>query len=182
LSWKDISWLKSITSLPIILKGIQCGEDAVLAARAGCKAIIVSNHGGRQLDFARSAVEVLPEVMDALRAIHADKHMEVYVDGGIRRGTDIFKCLALGARAVGIGRPVLYGMAGYGEAGSTRVIEMLRDELVMTMRLMGTPTVQDIRSDMVITRNLADHAALVPDSLSNSVYQPLVPQSAFARL
>jgi len=181
--WKDIDWLKSITGdVPIVLKGIQCAEDAVLAVQHGIKGIILSNHGGRQLDFARSGVEVLPEVMSALRAIHAEKDIEVYVDGGIRRGTDIFKCLALGARGVGIGRPTLYGMASYGEAGATRVIEMLHEELILVMKLLGTPTLNDIRPEMVITRNLSDHTVFITDSLSSSIYQPLVPQSAFSRL
>lgn len=107
LNWKDIEWFRSITKMPILLKGIQTAEDAVLAARHGCQGIVLSNHGGRQLDFAPSAIEILPEVMDALKAEGLDKNFEVYVDGGIRRGTDIFKAIALGAKGVGIGRPAL---------------------------------------------------------------------------
>lgn len=86
LCWEDIKWFRSITSLPIVLKGIQCGEDAVKAVEYGVQGIVVSNHGGRQLDFARSAIEILPEVMDALKAIGAEKKLEIFVDGGIRRG------------------------------------------------------------------------------------------------
>ncbi len=86
MCWEDIKWFRSITSLPIVLKGIQCGEDAVKAVEYGVQGIVVSNHGGRQLDFARSAIEILPEVMDALKAIGAEKKLEIFVDGGIRRG------------------------------------------------------------------------------------------------
>ena len=164
--------------MPIVIKGIQTGEDAILAVRHNVQGIIISNHGGRQLDYARSAVEVLVEVMAALKAIGAEKEIEVYVDGGIRRGTDIFKCLALGAKAVGIGRPALYGLASYGEAGVLRVLDILKDELEMSMRLMGTPTVDSIKPEMVATRNIADHTALVPsDSLFNTVYQNMTPYS-----
>lgn len=107
LNWKDVAWFKQITKMPIIIKGIQTPEDAVLAAKYGCQGVVLSNHGGRQLDFAPSAIEILPEVMDALRAEGLEKNFEVYVDGGIRRGSDIFKALALGAKGVGIGRPFL---------------------------------------------------------------------------
>lgn len=107
LCWDDIAWFKSITKMPILIKGIQTPEDAVLAAKHGCQGIVVSNHGGRQLDFAPSAIEILPEVMSALKREKLDEGFEVYVDGGIRRGSDIFKAIALGAKGVGIGRPSL---------------------------------------------------------------------------
>jgi len=174
LNWGDLAWFKSITKMPIILKGIQCGEDAILAVKHGVQGIVVSNHGGRQLDFARSGVEMLVEVMDALKSIGAEKKIEVLVDGGIRRGTDIFKCLALGARAVGIGRPSLYAMAGYGQEGVERMIQLLKEELFVCMRLMGTPTIADIKSNMVITRNISDHFAASPqDHLALETYIPL---------
>eukprot|EP00164_Ancoracysta_twista_P002679 GFYU01003563.1.p1 GENE.GFYU01003563.1~~GFYU01003563.1.p1 ORF type:complete len:498 (+),score=153.23 GFYU01003563.1:29-1495(+) len=176
LSWKDIAWLRSITNMEIILKGVQCGEDAVLAAQHGIKGIVLSNHGGRQLDYARSGIEVLVEVMAALKAAGAEKSMEVYVDGGIRRGTDIFKAIALGATAVGIGRPVLYGMAAYGQEGVEKVIQLLKDELEMVMRLMGTPTLADIRPEMICTRNIGDHIPpMARDSLADATYIPLAP-------
>jgi L-lactate dehydrogenase (cytochrome) len=177
LSWKDLPWFRSITSLPIVLKGVQCGEDAVLAYQHGVNGIVVSNHGGRQLDFARSAIEVLPEVMDALRGINADlTKFEVYIDGGIRRGTDIFKALALGARAVGIGRPFLFAMSTYGEDGVKHAIQILRDEFEMVMRLMGTPTLRDIKPQMLCTKNLATHVTAVPqDHLSDDIYDHLQP-------
>lgn len=107
LSWSDVDWLKSITKMPILLKGVQTADDAVIAARHGLQGIVLSNHGGRQLDFAPSGIEILAEVMDRLRAEGLDKNFEVYVDGGIRRGSDIFKAVALGATGVGIGRPAL---------------------------------------------------------------------------
>lgn len=105
-------------------QGVQCAEDALLAAERGLDGIVCSNHGGRQLDTSRSGVEVLVEVMAALRERGLQDRLEVYVDGGVRRGTDVLKALALGAKAVGIGRPTLYAMAGYGTAGVERVFEV----------------------------------------------------------
>ena len=154
LSWSDIEWIAGVTKLPVCLKGIQSGQDAVLAAQRGAHAIVVSNHGGRQLDYARSGVEVLVEVTTALRDAGLDGKMSIFVDGGIRRGTDIFKCLAIGADGVGIGRPVLHGLAAYGEAGVIKAITMLRDEFATCMMMMGCPTVSDIRPEMVITSKL----------------------------
>jgi L-lactate dehydrogenase (cytochrome) len=162
LCWDDVKWLKSITKMKIVIKGIQCGEDAVLAVEHGCDGIICSNHGGRQLDFSRSGIEVLIEVMDALEKINARDKLEVYVDGGVRRGTDIFKALALGAKAVGIGRPALWGLGSYGQEGVERVLEILDAELRMCMALMGCPSLKDIRKEMVITKNITDHIAPVP--------------------
>ena len=154
LAWSDIEWIAGVTKVPICLKGIQSGKDAVLATQRGAKAIVVSNHGGRQLDYSRSGVEVLIEVMGALRAAGLDRQITVFVDGGIRRGTDIFKCLALGAKGVGIGRPVLYGLAAYGESGVVKTITMLRDEFATCLMMMGCPTVGDIEEEMVLTSKL----------------------------
>jgi L-lactate dehydrogenase (cytochrome) len=160
--------------MPIFLKGIGSGADAVRAVEAGCDGIVVSNHGGRQLDLARSGIEVLVEVMDALRAAgHAGK-LDVFVDGGVRRGTDVFKALALGAKAVGIGRPTLYGLASYGQAGVERVLQIFKDELTMCMQLMGTPTLADISKDSVLTRNIHDHFVASPrHNLFSDTYEPL---------
>jgi L-lactate dehydrogenase (cytochrome) len=154
LSWSDIEWIAGVTHLTLCLKGIQSGKDAVLAAQRGAKAIVVSNHGGRQLDYARSGAEMLIEVITALREAGLDRQMTVFVDGGIRRGTDIFKCLALGADGVGIGRPVLHGLAAYGEAGIVKTITMLRDEFAMCLMMMGCPAVTDIKEEMVVTSKL----------------------------
>jgi L-lactate dehydrogenase (cytochrome) len=175
LKWADLEWFKTITKMPLLLKGVQCAEDAVLAYQAGMNGVVLSNHGGRQLDYSRSAVEVLCEVMPALRAVNADlSKFEVYVDGGIRRGTDIFKAIALGARGVGIGRPTLYGMAAYGQEGAERVIQLLKEELEMCMRLMGTPTLAHITPNHVLTRNISDHFAVQgTDHLAASSYEPL---------
>lgn len=179
LNWADITWLQTITKMPIILKGVQCGEDAVKAYEYGCAGVVLSNHGGRQLETSRSGIEILPECMDALRSVNAPKTFEVYVDGGIRRATDIIKCLALGATAVGIGRPALYSMASYGEAGVCRYIELLKEEMEMNMRLLGTPTIKDIGPQHVITKNLSDHVGPpAMDNLAQQVYIPLESQMA----
>jgi len=181
LNWKDLAWFKSITKLPIILKGVQCAEDALMAFRHGCQGVVLSNHGGRQLDLARSGIEILPEVMEALRMEpgYTKDKFQVFVDGGIRRGADIFKAIALGATAVGIGRPTIYSLAAYGRQGVEHMIDIFKTELEMCMRLMGTPTIHDIKPAHVITKNLSDHFAVQPqDNLMNGVYEPLVTQAS----
>jgi 4-hydroxymandelate oxidase len=139
LTWESLSWLRSITSLPILLKGILTAEDALLAIEHGIDGIIVSNHGGRQLDSALAGIEALPEIVEAVAG-----HCEVYLDGGVRRGTDILKALALGARAVLVGRPVLWGLAVNGAEGAYHVLEILRKELELAMALSGRPTLNSI--------------------------------------
>jgi len=177
LNWDDMPWFKSITKMPILLKGVQCGEDAVMAFEAGLQGCVLSNHGGRQLDTCRSGIEVLPEVMAALDEAGCSREkFSVFIDGGIRRGADIFKAVALGAKACGVGRPVLYSLASYGEKGIVRMVRMLMDELQMVMRLSGTPSVASITPEHVITRNLADHIVPLPcDSLVQNTYMPLLP-------
>lgn len=176
LSWKDLKWLRSLTDLPLVLKGVQTAEDAILAAEHGCNGIVLSNHGGRQLDYARAAIEILPEVMEALRSRNLDRKVEVYVDGGIRRASDIFKAVALGAKAVGIGRPFLYAMSSYGQPGVERAIQLLQDEMEMVMRLMGAPTIPDITASMVCTRSLSMHVSTFPkDHLAAKTYERLEP-------
>jgi isopentenyl diphosphate isomerase/L-lactate dehydrogenase-like FMN-dependent dehydrogenase len=139
-----LSWLRSITSLPILLKGILTAEDALLAIEHGMDGIIVSNHGGRQLDTALTSIEALPEIVEAVAG-----RCEVYCDGGIRRGTDILKALSLGARAVLVGRPVLWGLAVDGAEGAYQVLEMLRKELELAMALSGRPTLNSIDRTLV---------------------------------
>jgi L-lactate dehydrogenase (cytochrome) len=139
VTWKDIEWAKSLWGGPLALKGIVNPEDARLAADHGVDALIVSNHGGRQLDGARSAISALPDVVDAV-----DGRMEVILDGGVRRGTDIIKALALGAKACMIGRPFLYGLASMGGPGVTRTLEILRNELDVGLALMGRASVRDL--------------------------------------
>jgi len=144
LTWESIAWLRRVTSLPIVIKGILTAEDAQLAAEHGVDGIVVSNHGGRQLDTTLPAIEALPDVVEAVAG-----RCEVYMDGGIRRGTDVLKALALGARAVLLGRPVLWGLAANGAAGVRHVLEMLRDELELAMVLSGRPTLASIDRSLV---------------------------------
>jgi 4-hydroxymandelate oxidase len=144
LTWESIAWLRGVTSLPIVIKGILTAEDAQLAAEHGVDGIVVSNHGGRQLDTTLPAIEALPEVVEAIAG-----RCEVYMDGGIRRGTDVLKALALGARAVLLGRPVLWGLAANGAVGVRHVLEILRDELELAMVLSGRPTLASIDRSLV---------------------------------
>ncbi len=144
LTWESLSWLRSITSLPILLKGILTEEDALLAIEHGMDGIIVSNHGGRQLDTALASIEALPEIVKAVAG-----RCEVYFDGGIRRGTDILKALALGAQAVMVGRPVLWGLAANGAEGAYHVLEILHKELELAMALSGRPTLASIDQTLV---------------------------------
>ena len=144
LSWRDVEWLRGITDLPIVLKGILTAEDAELAVQHGAAAIWISNHGGRQLDTAVASIEALPEVVQAV-----DGRAEVYLDGGIRRGTDVLKALALGARAVFLGRPVLYGLACGGEAGVSRMLDLLTEELRLAMALSGQSDVAGLSPALV---------------------------------
>ena len=138
-TWSYLDWLADNTTLPLVVKGIMTGEDARLCVEHGVKGLIVSNHGARQLDTTFASVEVLPEAVEAV-----DGRAEVYLDGGIRRGTDVLKALALGARAVLIGRPLFWGLAVDGEPGLQAVIQMLHDELEMAMGMCGRPTVHSI--------------------------------------
>lgn len=125
LSWKDIPWFKSVTKMPILLKGVQRVEDVIRAMSVGVDGVVLSNHGGRQLDTARSGVEILAEVMPEIRRLGLQDRLEtfeIYIDGGIRRATDIIKALCLGAKGVGIGRPFLYAMSAYGLPGVDRAM------------------------------------------------------------
>jgi 4-hydroxymandelate oxidase len=132
LSWRDIERVAAESSLPVLVKGILTGEDAMLAAQAGARGIVVSNHGGRQLDTVLTGADALPEVLEAV-----GDQLEVIVDGGVRRGTDVLKALALGARAVMVGRPVLWGLAVDGADGATRVLEILLGEFDSALALSG---------------------------------------------
>lgn len=144
LSWSDLQWIRSITDLPIILKGILTAEDAKLAVHYGCAGVIVSNHGGRQLDTAPASIEALPEVVDAI-----DGRIDVYIDGGIRRGSDVLMALALGAKAVFIGRAYLWGLGWNGQKGVERVLDILNTELRLAMTLSGVRSMKDITSSLV---------------------------------
>jgi 4-hydroxymandelate oxidase len=139
LTWKDIEWISSISRLPILLKGVLSPEDAIRAVNTGVAALIVSNHGARNLDTLPSTAEALPRVVEKLNG-----KLPVLVDGGIRRGTDVLKALAMGAKAVLIGRPYLYALAYAGAAGVARVLEILRTELMMAMALTGRTAIHQV--------------------------------------
>jgi 4-hydroxymandelate oxidase len=143
-SWKDLAWLRSLSDLPLIVKGLVRADDAVRAVEHGVAGIVVSNHGGRQLDTAVTGVRALPDIAAAV-----GDRLLVMMDGGIRRGTDIIKALALGAGAVMVGRPALWGLAADGEAGARRVLELLLKELDLAMALCGTPRLSDISRDLL---------------------------------
>lgn len=176
LSWKDIPWFLSVTKMPIILKGVQRVEDVLRAIDAGVQGVVLSNHGGRQLDTARSGIEVLAEVMPVLRQQGLEDKIEIFVDGGIRRATDILKALCLGAKGVGIGRPFLYAMSTYGIDGVDRAMQLLKDEMEMNMRLIGAACIDDLKPSMVDARGLSSHGHIqtVPqDVLGYAVYDGL---------
>ncbi len=144
-TWDDIGWLRSLTRLPLLLKGIMTVEDACRAVDAGVDGLIISNHGGRQIDGTEASIEVLPAIAAAVGG-----RTTLLLDSGIRRGTDVLKALALGANAVLIGRPPLWGLAAGGEAGVHRVVAILRDELETAMIQLGRPTIASIDRSLVV--------------------------------
>jgi isopentenyl diphosphate isomerase/L-lactate dehydrogenase-like FMN-dependent dehydrogenase len=143
-TWEMVDRLKKLTTMKLVLKGIETREDARMAREHGVDGILVSNHGGRASEDLRPTIESLPEVIEG-----AGNGIPVIVDGGFRRGTDIYKALALGARAVGVGRPYVWGLTAFGQEGVERVLEILRAELTLTMKQMGTPSVKDITAARV---------------------------------
>ncbi len=145
MDWDDLAWLRSVCPIPLIAKGVLRADDAARAVDAGCDGVWVSNHGGRQLDTSIATADALPEVSGAVRA-----RALVVVDGGVRRGIDVLKALALGADVVAVGRPVLWGLAVNGADGVQRVLETLRDELSLAMALSGCRAPDEISSDLVV--------------------------------
>jgi L-lactate dehydrogenase (cytochrome) len=139
VTWSDLSWIRRVWDGPLIIKGIHTAEDARRGVDEGVDAIVVSNHGGRQLDGVAASLRVLPEVRDAV-----GDRIEVLMDGGIRRGSDIVKALCLGARAVLAGRAYIYGLAAAGEEGVSRALEILQSDMVRTMKLLGVPSLADL--------------------------------------
>jgi isopentenyl diphosphate isomerase/L-lactate dehydrogenase-like FMN-dependent dehydrogenase len=139
LSWRDLEWVRTATDLPLVLKGILTREDATLAVEHGADAVWVSNHGGRQLDGVAASLDALPEIVEAVAG-----RCEVYVDGGFRRGTDVLKALALGARAAFVGRPAAAGLAVGGEAGVAAVLGLLRDEIALGLGLLGCTSPEQV--------------------------------------
>jgi 4-hydroxymandelate oxidase len=144
-TWSYVDRLKKLTKMKILLKGLDNADDAKLAVEHGADGIIVSNHGGRAAETLRATIDCLPEVVAAVNG-----RVPVLVDGGFRRGTDVFKALALGAKGVGIGRPYIWGLSAFGQEGVERVLEILRAELTLTMRQMGAPTIRDIKPSHVL--------------------------------
>lgn len=152
LTWNAVGWLRAQTTLPVLVKGILTEEDARIAVENGVDGIIVSNHGGRQLDGALAAIDALPEVVDAVSG-----RCEVLMDGGVRRGTDVLKALALGARAVCIGRPYLWGLAAAGEDGVSDVLRILREELRLALALSGRPTIASVDGSLTHRGNAGEN-------------------------
>ena len=154
LTWADLSWLRSITRLPVLVKGIMTPEDALLTAEHGASGVIVSNHGGRQLDGCLATVDALQPVVKALAG-----RLPVFMDGGVRRGTDVLKALALGAQMVFVGRPMLWGLAHDGQRGARLALTLLRDELQLAMGLCGKHGTISVRI-LPVRRAATRHGAL----------------------
>ena len=147
LTWRDVAWLKSITKLPLILKGILHPEDAKLAVQHGASGIIVSNHGARQLDGVPASIDVLEMVVKAVN--ESDPNIEVYLDGGVRKGTDVLKALGFGAKMVMVGRPVIWGLAYNGKEGVSKTLSLLRSEFDLSMALSGCTSLDDIKGELI---------------------------------
>lgn len=147
LTWEHIGQIKKLSSMKLLIKGIETREDALLCIENGADGIVVSNHGGRAEESGRGTIECLPEVLDG-----AGGRVPVLIDGGFRRGADVFKALAMGARAVGIGRPYIWGLAAFGQPGVERVIEMLRAELALVMKQCGTRSIAEVTRSFIIQR------------------------------
>jgi isopentenyl diphosphate isomerase/L-lactate dehydrogenase-like FMN-dependent dehydrogenase len=144
LTWHDVERIAGEAQLPLLVKGVLTAEDALLSCEHGATGVVVSNHGGRQLDGVAATIDALPEVVEAV-----DERVEVLVDGGIRRGADVVKALALGARAVLVGRPILWGLTCDGERGVTHVLELLRGEVLNALQLVGCTSPADVTRDRV---------------------------------
>ena len=138
-TWSYVERLKKMTRMKLVLKGIDTAEDAKLARENGADGLVVSNHGGRSTETGRGTIDILPEVVDAV-----GRQFPVFVDGGFRRGSDVYKALAIGARAVGIGRPYIYGLSAFGQEGVEQILDIFRAELTLTMRQCGTPSIAQI--------------------------------------
>ncbi|KAM0751511.1 L-mandelate dehydrogenase [Meredithblackwellia eburnea MCA 4105] len=148
VTWKDLAWIKKHTGgLPLYIKGVATVEDVQLARKHGATGVLLSNHGGRQLDYARSPLDTLIEIVETDPSLTKD--LEVYVDGGVRRGTDVLKALCLGAKGVGMGRPFLYAQSAYADKGVVRTVRIMENEIITGMRLLGARTLKDLKPEMV---------------------------------
>ena len=164
LHWSDLDWLRSVTNMPIVIKGIQTAEDARLCAENGVEGLVVSNHGGHALDGTEGTIDMLPEVVDAV-----GNSLEVYVDGGIRHGADVLKCLALGAKAAFIGRPIFWGLSVDGQDGLSHILEILRDELDVAMGLCGLSDIKNANPSLVSYPGSRNHRGGLIASLDRLV-------------
>ena len=163
--------------MPIILKGVATWEDTVLAIEAGVQGVVLSNHGGRQLDMARSGLEILVEVIAELkkRKLWPNPNFHIFIDGGVRRASDILKALALGASAVGIGKGFLYSYCAYGQEGVERAIDILKDEMTMDMRMLGITKISELVPEMVDASGLTAHPVPSPEHvLYNNTCERLI--------
>ena len=158
LNWRDLEWLRSLTSMPLVIKGIQTAEDARLCAENGCEALVVSNHGGHAMQGTAGSIDMLPSIADAV-----GDRLEVYFDGGVRRGPDVLKALALGAKATFVGRPIFWGLSVGGEDGVSNCIEILRQELKVAMGLCGVTDARKV--DRSVAQDPAASAASVVGDL-----------------
>lgn len=180
LNWNDLAWFRSITKMPIILKGVQCVEDALKAIDYGVDGIVLSNHGGRQLDSVKAPIENLAELAPLLKERNLFEKVDIFIDGGVRRGSDVIKAIALGAKGVGIGRPFLYAMSTYGDEGVYKAIQILKDEMVMNMRLLGAPSMEALNDSFVDSSAL--NRSIPDDRLFSSVYEQLEPPEFKSKL
>lgn len=171
LSWNDIAWFREVTKMPIILKGIQTVEDSLKAIEYNLDGIVLSNHGGRQLEFSKPPIDVLAELHPILKSRNLLDKLEIYIDGGVRRASDIMKAVCLGAKGVGLGRPFLYAMSTYGDEGVFKAIQILKDEMTMNMRLLGVTSIDQL-NDSFVEQN--SNISIPTDKLFDDVYQPLV--------
>ncbi|KAH3668340.1 hypothetical protein OGAPHI_002094 [Ogataea philodendri] len=170
VTWDHIKKIKESTDLPIVLKGVLNKNDVLKAAEAGLAGALISSHGGRQLDFAMPTIEILAESKQLLKEKGLDKNFELFIDGGIRRGSDIIKALCLGASGVGLGRPFLYSLASYGEPGVQKAIQILKKEMIRDMQLLGVTSISQLNEDMVDITSLKYKGLQVRDSLYDQNY------------
>ena len=168
VTWADLEWIRDLWQGPLVIKGVHTAEDAVRAVDAGADAIVVSNHGGRQLDGVPASLRSLPEVVDAVGG-----RLEVLMDGGIRRGSDIVKALCLGARAVLVGRAYAYGLAAAGGPGVARAIEILRADVVRTLKLLGCPSIAALDASYISAPGFAAPRAGAPSAGSTAAHREL---------
>lgn len=153
MDWSIVEWLRKQTNMKILLKGIHRPDDAVLAVKAGVDGIFVSNHGGRQMDSTPGCIDMLAMITQRLKKEGLEGKIEIYLDGGVRRGTDVFKALALGAKAVFLGRPSLWGLAAGGKEGVVKAFHLIQREFINTMMLAGCTKPSQITSDYLITED-----------------------------